>query len=1420
MPGYRHIYYISNRLHETMLFSSFCRYMKQNRMIALRPILAFLFLFSSTVSFAWQDSLHFINFSSKDGLPANNVNVILKDKWGYMWFGTDDGLARYDGSHFAIYSHNPADTTSIRSNAVLELYEDKSGTLWIGTNKGLSQYNRTQDAFINSPVTRGASVRAICADHAGNLWLGGYSGLFCYTPATGSSRYFRLEDTSHTHLTAGMFLSLYEDSHRRLWIGSNEGLYLYHPASGSFGLYTGGATPAAARQLAIKSISEDSKGNVWFGTIDGGLNELPTGGSTFKNYSTAAPAGKALCSNRIYKAAHDADGRVWVGSEKGLDILDPATGRVAHVADNARNQYSLQSGSVRAIYIDTKGIYWVAPYQSGVNKYDRNLTAFHLVRSNPFDPHGLSAPKVTSFALAANGGVYVGTDGGGLNLFDIRTALLTRIPIGRQPLTVLALERVGDELWIGTFMQGIYVLNTVSGAIRHYTKDNPACGLMSDEVFCMRKDRHGNVWIGTNGKGVQVYVPGKGVFVALKEYTGSVTGDKVPERGFIRDIQEDAGGRIWIAAPGRGVDMYDPAAHTFRMYGRWQVKDLPVDEVQTLLPDKNGVLWAGTGGRGMLRLDFKRDSFAIYTAREGLANNVIAGILPDSTGTLWLSTNKGLSAFNPVTLSCKNFTADNGLQQSAFSRGAGIITREGNFFFGGLDGFNYFSPASLHYNHHIPQVVFTGLKVDNSEVVPGAHSPISSNIAIAPEIRLKYKQNFSVGFTVLDFTSPNECRYLYRLQGFDKAWNAIGSGKTAVFTNLDPGEYILLVKAYSPNSNWVTQPASIKIFIKPPFWRTGYAWAVYVLLAAFILWYIRYRGVQRLHRRFAAEQERRQIRLLIEEERKEAERQHAFDEVKIKFLTNLSHEFRTPLSLIAGPVQALLEQEADPNKKSQLSMVGRNTRRLLNLVNQLLDFRNPEASEMKLHTQPGDIAGFMREAAESFRDLADRRNIHFSFHTSLAAYYTWFDKDKIERVLFNLLGNAFKFTGENGVVTLQLQAQENNAGIAFTVTDNGIGMTEEELCRIFDRFYQGEKHPGIMNQGSGIGLSITRDFVQLHGGTIEAHSQYGKGSTFTVKLPLLQQQEPEIPAQAGTLPAQEHALRQENPAPQGAAPPGEHAQLPEHTLPATAAEPLPEPEIPEGERLTVLLVEDSEDYRSFLKNQLSRYYKVVEAADGREGWQKALQCHPQVIVSDINMPHMDGITLSRKIRSDKRTAHIPIILLTALTGDAWQLQGLQTGASDYLTKPFSTGILVVKIRNLASLNQQLKATYTKRVEVGTAPVEVESENEKLLVKVNRYIEAHIEDDKLSVEQLARYLFMSRATLYNKLVELTGETPVEYIRSVRLNKAAVLMENSDMRVAEIAYSVGFVTPNYFARAFKAKYNMSPTEYIAQKRKPAS
>ena len=704
-------------------------------------------------------------------------------------------------------------------------------------------------------------------------------------------------------------------------------------------------------------------------------------------------------------------------------------------------------------------------------------------------------------------------------------------------------------------------------------------------------------------------------------------------------------------------------------------------------------------------------------------------------------------------------------------------------FFGGLDGFNYFNPQKQHSNRNIPSLAFTDLKISNRSVVPGDHSVIQENISVAKEIRLSYKQNFSLDFVALNYTAPQETQYSYKLDGFDKNWNDVGSLKTAVYTNLSPGKYTFRLKAKSDDGSWSAPEKHIDIYVKPPFWRTTYAYILYILAAGLSLWAIRYRGIQKLKNKFAQEQERQHFKQMLAEERREAERMHEFDEGKIKFLTNLSHEFRTPISLIVSPAEKLLEQETNNAKQEQLGLIKRNARRLLNLVNQLLDFRNLEENEFKLNLTDGDLVSFVKDVGDSFKDISERRHIAFAFSSSIPHYYTSFDGDKIERILFNLLSNAFKFTKEDGKILLKIEPNLG-AGIRIIIADTGIGMSPDIREKIFERFFQGDGNASILNQGSGIGLSITREFVKMHGGTIDVESIQGKGSSFIIQLPLKP-----IPQSVGEI-----SLSHEEA--------GATANLKETS---------------ELEKPVILLIDDHEDFLHYLADNLKSYYKIVEAKDGKQGWQKILSSHPQVVVSDINMPEMDGIMLCRKIRSDKRTSHIPIILLTALTGDANQLRGLNTGANDYLTKPFNFEILNLRIRNLLDLNQNLKNTYSKQLKLVTPEIEVQSEDEKLMLSITRYIEDNIDNPDLSVEELSKHVYVSRGTLYNKIVTLTGETPIEFIRSVKLEKAASLLEHSDMKISQIGYTVGFATPNYFARAFKAKFNLSPSEYVKLKRK---
>jgi signal transduction histidine kinase/ligand-binding sensor domain-containing protein/DNA-binding response OmpR family regulator len=1223
-------------------------------------------------------------------------------------------------------------------------------------------------------------------------------GLFRFEPATGKTTLFRASPDREGQLKSNIITCVFEDSRQRLWIGGNNGLYLFQRHTNDFKRFAfNPKDPHSLSNNGIKAITEDHNGALWIGTDDGGLCQLAPGAKGFNRFQFAENDPHSISSNRVFAITVENAGRLWVGTEEGLNLLDLENKVFQGVSHNdPRNPYSLNGKSVRSIFIDQQGIYWVGTYQGGVNKYDRNLAFFNLRQSNPFDPKGLSAPVVTAFSEDADGNIYVGTDGGGLNLYNRSTGLFAHPEFtgkgqGKHP-AVLALENAGDELWIATFMQGIYVLDKQSGRVRHYPKGEDAKSPASNDIFCLKKDRQGKVWIGTNGNGVNVYDPFTGQFRRFNTDTNLPRNVKVLTDGFIRTIEEDNAGNIWIGSVGAGIVLFNPRLNRFHILNKAN-SGLAVDVVQTIHVGPSGRVWAGTPA-GLCLFNDETQTFTCYSEQDGIANAVIYKILEDDAGKVWMSTNNGISSFDPQSHKFKNYSYYNGLQRSTFSLGAGLKTRDGELFFGGLEGFNYFNPRELNYNVNVPAIVLTDLKVANTSVVPGDHAPIREHISMAREIRLAYKQNFSLSFAVLNYTAPQESRYAYMLEGFDKTWNEVGATRSAVFSNLQPGSYVFRVRASSDDGAWTTGDAIINVYVEPPFYLTTYAYLFYIFAVVVVLWGLRYRGIRRLKKKFASEQQQLQAKQAMEMERLEAERRRELEQVKIKYLTNLSHEFRTPVSLIVGPVEKMIEQEQRTDKLGQLHMVKRNARRLLNLVNQLLDFRKLEEQEIKLDLAEGELVSFIREAVESFTDISERKQIDFSFSSCLDRFYTTFDKDKLERILFNLLSNAFKFTPRGGRVALAID-RDPATGLKITVADTGIGMTPDIQEKIFTRFFQADAVPAILNQGSGIGLSITMEFVKMHGGSVHLESIPGKGSTFSVLLPLEPLPEPAV---APGLPTQDN-----------------DAAVPRQLQTANGqAEP---PGIAAADKMTVLIIEDNEDFRYYLKDTLKPYYKIVEACDGREGWQKTLSAHPQVIVSDINMPFMDGIQLSQKIKMDKRTQHIPIILLTARTGDADQLKGLQTGASDYLSKPFNFEILNVKIRNLLELNQNLKNTYTRQLKVITPVAEVESEDEKLILNVTRYVEEHINSPRLSVEELSRHLFMSRVSLYNKIVQLTGETPVEFIRSLKLNKAAELLEKSDMKIAQIGYAVGFSTPNYFARAFKAKFNMLPSEFLLLKKR---
>lgn len=1365
--------------------------------------------------------LNFTSLSTHDGLLSNSVNAIIKDRYGFMWFATNDGLDKFDGTNFTVYRRRAGDSTSLRSNEILALHEDKTGNLWIGTSGGaLSMYDRTRDCFINypgrsatGPLLPSDLVRGVCSDPEGRIWIAQFSAPYVLDPATGHIS--RIELSRYTPNPAQKLTlnCIYGDPRGQIWIGTDNGLFQYLPATQSFRHFQhrSGDTTSIPDDH-VHAIAEDHQGHLWIGTGKG-LGRLRQDSGRFTVFREQFSGGVPAAGGQINAIAIDKDGMLWAGTGDGLVVIDPRTGRSVTYRPDDANPHSLTGTAIASIYIDRDGIYWVGTFKGGVDKYDKNLNLFDLKLSENFHEGGPNCTVVTSFAERPDGNLWLGTDGGGLFEFDRPSGRLRRHPVycdGKPtlPLSILTLQHTREnKLYIGTYGKGLILLDPASGRTQQLPTSPNADDFNANCIFCVWEDAQGRIWTGTNGSGVSVFKDGRPLFRLLPHPT-LPTDIALPVNGFIRAIAQDADRNIWIASHGGGVAVYDPGKRRFKVYNQ-ENSALPSNKVQAFLLDSRGRMWLGTYGGGLCLYDKTRDAFLSYTEKDGLQNTNVYSVVEDDAGRIWVSTNSGVSSFDTRTNAFRNFTPYNGLQNNNFVHASALKTRDGELFFGGQQGFNYFYPAALTINRNVPAIALTGLRVANKLIAPGPASPIREPIGVASEVRLDYKQNFALTFVALNYTLPDQNRYAYKLEGYDKDWNYAGGQNTAYYMNLEPGDYLFRVKASNNDGVWSTSDTSIRIHVRPPLWRTPVAYILYVLLAGAILWYSRHRGVQRMQRKFALQQERLENR-----------RAQELDRLKLKFLTNLSHEFRTPISLITGPVEQLLTDQRTGPAHDKLQMVRRNARRLLNLVNQLLDFRKMEEQELKLQASPGELVGFVREIWQTFTDLGERKHIRFDFETNGTTLYLLFDRDKLERILFNLLSNAFKFTPEGGNIILSLAAGERDAGagrqpVRIMVMDSGIGIPADRREKIFERFFQHPSGGAILNQGAGIGLSITREFVLLHGGAITADSRPGGGSVFTVDLPLTlavespatepmklaTMQDAETPAVAYTPTAVYTPAAPEEPRPRKTAQPQTNSPRP-----------------------VILLVEDNEDFRFYLKDNLRGEYEVLEAANGNEGWQLALSRHPRLIVSDVSMPYMDGIVLTRKLKADKRTRNIPVILLTALTRETQQLEGLGTGANDYITKPFNFELLNARIKGLLEWSSTMKTTYAKQVTISTTEPATEpgieprtgSANEKLMQHLTACIEAHLQDPELSVKYLSREMGMSRSSLYAKMLELTGESPGEYIRTFRLEKAAILLTKSHLTISEIAYEVGFSTPNYFTRAFKAKYKTSPSEYAAHTR----
>lgn len=1325
----------------------------------------------------------FQRYYSKDGLSSNTIYSIYRDSYGFLWLGTEDGLNRFDGRRYHVYRYNADNANGLMANHITALCEDKKGRIWIGTNGGgLSYYDRQTDrirAYSMTPDEKwlSSAINAIDQDAAGNIWVASYGALSILDvnnlQKAVEPKYKRILETFADKVSSCVF----RDRQNNMWVSSENAVFRISADLKTIRRFEVlSQRDGYGNGVEVTSIVEDDRGRIWIGSMLG-LKYLDPGQSQFTQFASQPGMGK-LSSPRIYALRHNGRQAIWIGTDNGLDVLNTDDFTIRTFRPDPSDIHSLSHKSIRSIFLDDSGIYWVGTFQGGLNKYDTNLSQFRLKSLNFLEGKTGDPAMITSFADYQQS-IFLGVDGGGVWKYNRTSDVLSPFNLGPglpPDLTVLTLERQQDQLWVGTYQHGVLSYDLPSGKRKHYLVGTGRDNLNNNDIFCLKSDYQGNIWVGTNGGGINVIEKGG---ATVKKYTRDIHRDQGIQLpgNFIRALEEDSDHNMWIGTYGSGLVRYNPTTRSSTVYDKAN-HQLPSNYVLAVYSDKKGNVWVGTNGNGVGMLEKGKTQFISLSEKHGLANGAIQSIIEDDKGRIWFATNKGLSCYFPEKKLFKNYSNAVGLQEGAFMLGASLKTSDGEMYFGGQKGFNHFFPANLKTNLNPARVVLTELKIDNTIVQPSDRGAIQQSLLTAERIALKYKQNFSISFAALNLTVPEDNQYEYRLVGFDKNWIRNGRENNAYYTNLDPGDYIFQVRASNNDGIWNTEIKSIAIHVAPPFWRTVYAYILYVVVVAAVLLLIRRRGIQRLKQKFALEQERMQARQLIEQQKRDAEAKHQLDAMKIRFLTNLSHEFRTPISLIMGPIDALLAKNKDSNLGEQLSLISRNARRLLNLVNQLLDFRKMEYHELKLQEEDGELVSFVQEVYRSFYDMALQKGIDYSFIPCQDKIYCRFDRNKIERILFNLIYNAFKFTKREGDIAVRISSvtvADQKLHVHIEVQDTGIGIPEHMQKCIFESFFQYDSDGKVASQGSGIGLSIAQSFVQMYKGKISVNSEPDKGSVFAFDL-WLDKTEADL-----------------------------------NSIPEPDMKLLPEV-VDVRQSPVVLIIEDDEDFRYYLKESLKGYYQVIEATNGKDGWQKALFHHPDLVVSDVQMPYLNGMEFAQKLAQDKRTKHIPVVLLTASQADNGEVCGLESGAVGYLTKPFDMEVLIAKINSLLHLNRAFREVYSKQVSIIPPEMPIVSEKDKFLQKVLTYVHDNIDNPQLSVEALSAHISMSRASLYNKLLECTGMSPVDFIRSVKLEKAASLLEKSDKSISEVAYETGFANPNYFTKVFKAKYHMTPSEYI--------
>lgn len=1303
---------------------------------------------------------YFRNISKNEGLSQTDIKAIIQDSRGFMWFGTRNRLNRYDGHTIRVYDCVDA-KSGHRNNNISSLFEDADGKLWVGTDKGVFIFNPLTEVFtyVDKPTAKGTKmvdwVADIKRDADGYVWIIlPNQGLFRYKVGE-QLKLYPLGDPHHPDFGSPQCMCI--DGGGRLWVGTNgNGVFLYNKSQDKFLQHLGDRRGGTLKGENIYSMC-DYGDELVLGIHEGKLRRL----DKRRNVVTDFNAPQVHYS--IIRDVKNIDGILWVGTQRGVYVIDEHKGSIEHIENDAMCHYSLSDNQIGRIYRDREGGIWVGTNLGGVNYLPRKGIEF--MRYVPLTkPLTISSKRVREMVEDEQGNIWVGTEDAGVNVYNPATG--TFKVIGKDvgsPLhseKTLAMMVHDEQVWVGFFKDGLDIVTPTAFAARHFSGD--VLKMNEASIYAMCEDAQGNVWIGNAW----------GVYMAPK---GTMTFTRYDQFGFnyIFDIMEDSDHNIWVATMGNGVYCYSPAARQIKHYMHvdGNVKSLSSNSVSNVMETSRGEIWFSTDRGGVCRFNKKDASFTTFSIEQGLPDDTGYKILEDKNGMLWFGTNNGLVRLDPKTGKCQVFSTRNGLPGNQFNYKSALKTRGGVLFFGSSDGLISFNPSHVNRNTYAPPVYVTRFWINNVEMFPGAEgSPLTESLLTTRRIKLEHDQsNISFEFAALSYVMPQANLYSYKMDGVDRDWITADDNNYRVsYANLSPGSYVFRVKGANNDGVWCEKETIIEIEVLQPWWNTIWARLFYLLAAGALFWLL-----FNVFKKRAAHKAAEAQRLF------EAEKETELYQNKIDFFTSIAHEIRTPLTLINGPLENLQEMSiADPEIQRNLNTMSRNTTDLMNLINQLLDFRKMDSNKMEMHFVSVNISSLLREWVHKFKDMPQSKQHSITLEMPEGDdLYVRADRSALIKILNNIFSNALKYSDNEFLISLYADGDH----VLAHFENDGEVIPEDLREKIFAPFYQLQRNENAVSS-SGIGLYLARSLATLMGGELSYDSHQGL-NRFILKVKRDEMKNAEAPVEdADMIMVDDDSL-----------------------VPDTL------------QSAVILLVEDNVEMLNFIADKLRQNYAVETAENGVQAMEVLKQKNIDLVLSDIMMPEMDGLELCRRIKEDIELSHIPVILLTAKNDLDSKVNGLKIGADAYIEKPFAFKYLVAQITSIFENRRRGMDAFMRKPFVPTQTIGMSKADEKLMDRIVAVIEENIDNTNFGVEMLAELVCMSRSSLHRKIKAISGTSPTDFIKMVRLKKASELISQGGYRVSEVCYLVGINSPSYFIKLFQKQFGMTPKEFEKQQNK---